>query len=396
MRRALLILAVFLGGAQSAAAAPPPPAVVVLALDTSGSIAASDAERTRALAMALLGSLPAGSEVALLTFDDQSRIVVPRTASAEALKSALARIRTSGRYTALYDALYEASRYLRGAPATRKAVVLVTDGRDENSALNLDDGLGDARDSGIPFYTVGIGRVEERVLRRIAKLTGGEYTGIAQASATALASEILALPEPETTPEPAALTLATSAPVSAPPISRGRVALGLVLIGSVALAAILAFVALASRWSSSTPAPAPASSRDLGFEDTPDDTSSSTMLTRLDAAGEPLPRTVTLTQMPMLVVQDGPLAGQVFLLNAETTMSVGRARANDIVLDDVAVSSQHCRIRQEADHFVLHDLQSTNGTYVNERRVSRHLLKTGDVLRIGETQLRFRLDQKKA
>ena len=112
-----------------------------------------------------------GDEIALLTFDDQSRIVVERTVQAEKLRAALAQVKISGRYTALYDALYESSRYLRSAPPTRKAVVLVTDGHDENSALNLDDGLGDARDSHIPIFTVGIGKVEERVLRRIAKLT---------------------------------------------------------------------------------------------------------------------------------------------------------------------------------------------------------------------------------
>jgi pSer/pThr/pTyr-binding forkhead associated (FHA) protein len=71
---------------------------------------------------------------------------------------------------------------------------------------------------------------------------------------------------------------------------------------------------------------------------------------------------------------------------------VGRARANDIVLEDVAVSSQHCRIRLEQGHFVLHDLKSTNGTLVNDQKVSRHTLSEGDVIRIGETSLQFRLE----
>ena len=74
---------------------------------------------------------------------------------------------------------------------------------------------------------------------------------------------------------------------------------------------------------------------------------------------------------------------------------MGRARANDVVLEDEAISGQHMRIRPEDGRFVLHDLGSTNGTRVNERRVSRHPLQDGDVIRVGDTSLRFRLSQGK-
>ena len=60
------------------------------------------------------------------------------------------------------------------------------------------------------------------------------------------------------------------------------------------------------------------------------------------------------------------------------------------------MSSEHCRIRPEDGHFVLHDLKSTNGTFVNERRVTRHVLSEGDVVKIGETSLLFKTDLKRA
>ena len=53
------------------------------------------------------------------------------------------------------------------------------------------------------------------------------------------------------------------------------------------------------------------------------------------------------------------------------------------------------RIRPEDGRFVLHDLGSTNGTRVNDRRISRHPLEDGDVIRVGDTCLRFRLSQGK-
>jgi pSer/pThr/pTyr-binding forkhead associated (FHA) protein len=62
-----------------------------------------------------------------------------------------------------------------------------------------------------------------------------------------------------------------------------------------------------------------------------------------------------------------------------------------VVLSDDSVSGQHCRIRPEAGHFALHDLESTNGTFVNGRRVGRHQLAEGDVIRIGETSIEFRM-----
>ena len=83
----------------------------------------------------------------------------------------------------------------------------------------------------------------------------------------------------------------------------------------------------------------------------------------------------------------------MFPLSSESATSVGRARANDIALEDEAVSGQHFRVRPEEGGFVLHDLGSTNGTRVNERRVSRHGLQDGDVIRIGDTSLRFKLAQ---
>ena len=76
--------------------------------------------------------------------------------------------------------------------------------------------------------------------------------------------------------------------------------------------------------------------------------------------------------------------------------SIGRGKDNDIVLDDVSVSSQHCRVRPEEGGFALHDLKSTNGTFVNERRVTRHALAEGDVIKLGETYLQFRTSQKRA
>ena len=119
------------------------------------------------------------------------------------------------------------------------------------------------------------------------------------------------------------------------------------------------------------------------------------MFARLDTSKERLQKTILLREKPALTVTSGPRAGQVFRLSHTSATSIGRARANDIVLDDVAVSSQHCRVRLEDEQFVVHDLDSTNGTRVNDRRVTRHVLSEGDVIQVGETRLEFRTEQRR-
>ncbi len=70
-----------------------------------------------------------------------------------------------------------------------------------------------------------------------------------------------------------------------------------------------------------------------------------------------------------------------------TIKTVGRASAADFIVDVPLVSRVHCRLAA-AEHAVeVVDLKSTNGTYVNERRVERGELKSGDRLRVGRLEL---------
>src|SRR5262245_52543249 len=118
------------GGSSPAAEKSGPPAVVALVLDASGSLSEAEIARSRDLATELLGGLPEGSEAAVFSFDDQSRLLQARTDRVDLVRQALSGIRRTGRFTALHDALYDASRYLAAAPATRRAIVLLTDGND--------------------------------------------------------------------------------------------------------------------------------------------------------------------------------------------------------------------------------------------------------------------------
>jgi pSer/pThr/pTyr-binding forkhead associated (FHA) protein len=67
--------------------------------------------------------------------------------------------------------------------------------------------------------------------------------------------------------------------------------------------------------------------------------------------------------------------------------TVGRAPRADFILDAALVSRLHCRLEAGSDGLVVVDLGSTNGTFVNDRRIERARLTSGDRLRIGRVEL---------
>lgn len=69
--------------------------------------------------------------------------------------------------------------------------------------------------------------------------------------------------------------------------------------------------------------------------------------------------------------------------------TIGRLPDNTVVIDNPAVSSHHACVFRDGDHFIVEDFHSTNGTFVNEKRVTLHTLQTGDVLLVGKHKLVF-------
>lgn len=70
-------------------------------------------------------------------------------------------------------------------------------------------------------------------------------------------------------------------------------------------------------------------------------------------------------------------------------VTIGRLPDNAVVIDHSAVSGHHACVSLDGSNFVLEDLGSTNGTLVNERRVTRHTLQNGDIVKIGNHTLEF-------
>lgn len=77
-------------------------------------------------------------------------------------------------------------------------------------------------------------------------------------------------------------------------------------------------------------------------------------------------------------------------LRRDTTI-IGREKG-DIIINDPEVSSSHCQIQQIDNDYHLFDMNSTNGTYVNNNRIVKARLKNNDIIKIGSSILQFNLE----
>jgi hypothetical protein len=92
--------------------------------------------------------------------------------------------------------------------------------------------------------------------------------------------------------------------------------------------------------------------------------------------------------MGMLVVKRGPNSGSRYALDRDV-LRAGRHPDSDIFLDDITVSRRHVEVIRRGATYVVRDVGSLNGTYLNRERVEEAELRDGDELQIGTFKLVF-------
>lgn len=99
-----------------------------------------------------------------------------------------------------------------------------------------------------------------------------------------------------------------------------------------------------------------------------------------------------LTALPVasLFFTHGERSGQEIPL-ARDTFFIGRSKNNNISFDDKSVSRKHAVINMLEGEYIISDLSSLKGTYVNGKKIAEVTLKPGDVINIGENRMQFRL-----
>lgn len=405
-------------------------APTAILVDTSRSIPPAQFEAVKSQIGTLLPDLAAKGPVALYAFNDGPVRLSDFTGDETALRSAVQQLSQGGRFTLLYDCLFAAEKDLaaKGEPGL---ILLFTDGRDENSAVTLEDFASRASTAHVTVVSAGVGAADEKTLRRLAVLTGGRYAGPMGAAgagdlAQALRETLASLPLPSPPPPKAQAEPPAPAPAPSSPQPSGLRRFWLLIVlmtvfGLALLAAIGAGVVLLLRrtkapedrsceqcgrplnvWEGECPAClAKSLALPKGHESTesalaePPLPELDPVLLQKTALSDLVEHTLVLDQVPVLVLQRPGGPPRMFQLPPEGAVSVGRDKLNTLSVADQTLSAQHFRIIPKEGKFYLVDLKSTNGTSLDGRRVSLVELKPGSVIRAGQCEFVFRIEQKK-
>jgi Mg-chelatase subunit ChlD len=396
----------------------------VFLVDISGSIGGPDFDQIRGAIQTWIAGLKPLDRAAIATFGDDYHLAADFTNDKDKLSTALNALASHDAHTLLYKAIDQAlelaQRVDEGLPA-RRVMVLLSDGKDEGSALAPDDVILKIRSSRLPIYTIGVshlrGAQRQRyldILHRFSNASGGLYTEAAGDTVPSLYAaiqqailrvfvagvacqgcpadgrsyplemtvtqgsrglkaesfDVIPLPAPPT-PQPVPLTPTRAVPLWV------WIAAALVVVAGVG-----GFL-LRHR---DTEEPDPIPQRAMSAVATSGETTTSTTEDEETAVGG----------MPMkLAIVIGKEAGSAHELRLEKTAIIGRATDCDVVVPDPQVSNHHCELALLHGKLVVYDLNSTNATYVNGVPIiGRHRLEPLDTILVGDTELRIHFEEK--
>ncbi len=402
---------------------------VVVAVDTSRSLSPSELRSTTSDMGAILAVLPAGTPVGLMAFDDSPRWIVEPSGSREAVENALADLTPAGNFTLLNDALFTAARDLPEGGV----ILLLTDGRDENSATTVEDVAELCRANHVRIVSLSIGRnIDEKALRRLTLLTEGASLGHAtqadsievglrvQEVATESAAGVEASRPPA---EPVQTTDIHPAPPNRemdPVVEQSVTPWWLLPLLLVLILAVLATLVILWRWHSALQQAPEADRRPGEWETDPsitappaidhaqDPTFEMSSVPPIDERADELvldpstfdrlpfdgdiDTTSVLDEQHVISVMEPGKEIRSFRLRNDRAFAVGRApQVNTLTLDSRALTSQHFKVVPHEGGFAVVDLDSTNGTLVNGRRVKAHHLEAGDTIQAGEVEFEFKV-----
>jgi len=400
---------------------------IALLFDVSLSINENDFSLSKGAATSLINALSEGDEIALYTIGDEPVKVKFFTANKEEIINEIQNLKLNSRNTTLYDTIFAACKDLANLRNKSKVIIIFSDGVDENSTLIFDDVIRELSHQRIPIISIGIGNRKDgkRILKRMSVLTKGHfYEAIGGAQLIDLIKEgidnsIKEVKEVEKEEERGKVQI-QQMPVVAKPKAKieadikegikesGNIkslrGFGLWVIGIIAIAVaiiILTAVLILTKEKKEVRI-CPQCGNELEayqieclncrykLEEPLIDPS---LLKRMPVSEEEIENTFVLIEKPVLIVRKGKMIGKKFYLSMDSPTTIGRASNNEIQLEDITVSSQHCRIIPQDKKFYLVDLQSTNGTFLNEKKIKKSEVVEGDIIRVGETQFLFKIEQ---
>lgn len=357
--------------------------------------------------------------VGLANFDKELVVNVPVGGTANDIIAAAQSLKAVGMTTELYRSTIRAIEALAQTAADRKVLVLMSDGQAEDRAYFHEDVVRTAIKHGVIINSLGFPRstplsVALQTLRRLSEETGGSYIEtdnsyelpatymqapfanidrggkfiidltplesiqpVPQTVQVRFAGTGIAVPVPVTINEvikPAPTSVVIAAPVTpsvdstplpsapVPGLTESSLVDTLLWYGLPVALIILSLMTLF------------------------------TLILLYRRQGVPAARTVSIVtelhKPQAYLISEDDSRKRFPISNA--TCRIGRSRDNDMTLNDNSVSRKHAEIRRNfKGQFVLYDRDSSNGVYVNKRKIREHKLVEGDIIEIGDVMLRF-------
>lgn len=156
---------------------------IALLMDYSGSVVqepdnVTDMENA---VITFVNELGTNDEAEIIKFASMIEVTQAFTSDKALLTTAVQSTPNLGDYTAVYDAVVKAVDDISASTTNRKAIIILTDGKDDDgngnplSVNGLDDVIADANAKGVPVFTVGLGSANTQILQQMAADTGGTY-----------------------------------------------------------------------------------------------------------------------------------------------------------------------------------------------------------------------------
>jgi VWFA-related protein len=347
----------------------PEPFSLAIVVDRSESMTGEKITRAKEAVQQFLSLMEPGDRAALITFSDSVERVEPLTDDMTLLKQSADTIKTGG-HTALFDAIAGGVAVVQDIPG-RRAVIVLTDGKANRGALDMNQSIAAAVKENVSVYVIGLGKdVRASRLERIAEESGGFYFFTPAADGL---SEIY---------ETISKRMRSEYIITYPTDKRAEYLRNVTLSLKTGQPATRAyFQPESSLFGASAAAPGWAFAV--------------TLASILGLAAISLRKVEQQYQTGHLSLVRGQGTKKDIDISAPVT--IGRDELNTLGLyKDSSIEQHHAQVIKEGGQYIIEDKGTRAGTFVNKHKVSgRQVLKDGDVIDLGKTTIVFSEENKR-
>lgn len=354
---------------------------IMFALDTSDPRRKAEVGLQGAAIVKVLETVKEHHLFGLSTFDSQLEEIVGVTTDVSKVKEQATKLVAKGQTTELYRAVISASQSLKQVNATRKALFVFSDGMAEDTAYSLNDAVNAARDANVIIFGFGYSNkaskaVNLQTLRRLAEETGGHFV---QAQ-NGLSLPLNALAE--------SFKMVDGGGVAVFDLPEGGYTQKTVLLKMLIKGTDIGVetsITLPAKWEDKRWLKANKNTligSGVGFL---------LLIILVIFVKSRKKKAAAEVEMPETLAVLEMLDGEQRRVEIdEAALKIGRNQGNDLVLNNDSISGHHAEIHRRRDgEFVITDLQSTNGIFINGSKITTSILEDASIIEIGEVRCRF-------